>query len=253
MEAARLHAKLPAHRRAVARASARIREALEAAPGTWALGCSGGKDSIAMLDVAVEAGWRGPVFHFAYADDYDDDGRSAAVTVAETFGLEADVIEVVSEFEAFERVGHFFPSASTKEERAAVRWWETTYRKQIAVHMEARGWAGVFMGLRKDESRVRAMMLGKKGHLYQTQGRPGWTCCPLLDWSGRDVWARIAERKLPYLERYDDAADRIRERSEDTWLSVDLWRFGLASDIRRRDPERWNALVARFPGLEMER
>ena len=252
MEAARLHARLPAHRRAADRAAARVREAMSSAAGTWAVSCSGGKDSVTLLDVAHEAGWRGPVFHFAYDDDYDGEPTANARAAAERYGLDLDVVKVVGEFAAFDRVGHFFPSPSTAEERAAVRWWETTYRKQINAHMEDRGWSGVFAGFRKDESRVRRMMLNRKGHLYAAGGRPGLTCCPILDWSGRDVWARIASRGLPYLSRYDDASDRVRERSDDVWLSVDIWRFGMGCDIRRRNPALWLALLERYPALSLE-
>jgi 3'-phosphoadenosine 5'-phosphosulfate sulfotransferase (PAPS reductase)/FAD synthetase len=253
MDSARLHAKLPVFRRAMERARDRVRQASATAPGVWAVGCSGGKDSTAMLEVCVSAGWRGPLFHFRYHDDYDQDGQEMTVSLAGRYGLEADIIEVVSEFDAFERAGHFFATPTTPEEHEAVRWWLRTHRRQIADHQAARGWAGVFIGMRREESRVRAMALRKKGWLYETGARPGMTCCPLIDWSGRDVWACIASEGLPYLARYDDAEDRVRERSEDIWLSVDTWRWGAASDMKRRDPERWHALVERYPGLDRER
>jgi hypothetical protein len=69
---------------------------------------------------------------------------------------------------------------------------------------------------------------------------------------GRDVWARIQTEALPYLARYDDAPDRIRERSEEIWMGVDCWRWGMAADIRRRDPAQWSGLIAKYPGLARE-
>lgn len=251
IEAARLHARLPAHRRAVGRARDRIREALETVPGTWAVCCSGGKDSAALLDVAVEAGWRGPVFTFRYRET-PEENVELVKALADRHGLGTDTLNVTGAFDAFDRVGHFFATPSTDEERAAVRWMNNAYKREVGVHQEARGWAGIMMGLRKDESRVRRMTLSKKGALYRTETRSCWTCCPLLDWSGRDVWARIASADLPYLDRYDEAEDRVLERSEETWLAVDCWRWGMAAEMKRRDPTRWHALVAEYPDLARE-
>jgi 3'-phosphoadenosine 5'-phosphosulfate sulfotransferase (PAPS reductase)/FAD synthetase len=256
MESARLHGKLPAHRRAVDRAVARVQEALAAAPGTWAASVSGGKDSCAMLDIAVSAGWRGPLFHFRYNQDYDRDSADASRILAVRYGLEFDMITVASEFDAFDRVGHFFLSPETPEERAAARWWETTHKRQIEDHSVLRGWAGVFIGMRREESRTRAMMLSTKGALYGVRDRQAMTCCPLSDWTGRDVWARIQSREIPYLARYDDAPDRIRQRSEDIWMSSgmwDLWDKGMGNEISNRDPVAWESLVARYPELDRVR
>jgi 3'-phosphoadenosine 5'-phosphosulfate sulfotransferase (PAPS reductase)/FAD synthetase len=253
MQSARLHAKLPAHRRAVERAADRVRLALATVPGTWAASVSGGKDSAALLSVALAAGWRGPVFHFRYSGDYETDSPAMARQLADMHGLEYDEILVASEFDAFERAGHFFTSPTTAGERAAVRWWQTTHQRQVSDHIAARGWAGVFIGMRREESRVRAMMLRQKGPLYSVKGRTGMTCCPLLDWSGRDVWGRIASEGLPYLARYDDALDRIRERSEDIWMSVDIWKWGMGADIKRRNPDAWHTLCSKYPALSMEK
>lgn len=252
MEAARLHAKLPAHRRAAERAIGRVRQALAAAPGTWAVGVSGGKDSAAMLDVCVEAGWRGPVFHFRYRGDYEHEQEAMARGLAGRFGLAFDCVEVPSEFEAFERVGRFFSSPETPDERAAARWWEREHKRVVHEHQRGRGWAGIFIGMRAEESRMRSMVLRRKGWLYSTQDRPGLTCCPLSDWSGRDVWARIAASGLPWLARYDDAEDRILERSEDIWIAPQFFAHGGASDIRQRSPEAFYDLAERFPGIGKE-
>lgn len=244
--AAKLHAKLPAHRRAVERATARIQEALATVPGTWAVSCSGGKDSTAMLALAVEAGWRGPLFFFRYRET-PPENEELVQGLAARYDLHVDCVDVVGAWDAFERVGHFFASPGTDAEREAVRWMNRTYKRQLAEHQAARGWAGVIIGMRKDESKVRRFALSKKGHLYTTANRPGWTCCPLIDWSARDVWAVIETRGLPWLDRYSH--DMERERSEATWLAVDCWRWGMAAYMKRRDPENWNKLVARWPEL----
>ncbi len=252
MTGARLHARLGTHKRAVTRAIGKVEAALASAPGTWAVGCSGGKDSTAMLSICVAAGWRGPVFHFRYHDDYDQDSVAMARQVAAHYELEMAEVEVVGEFDAFDRVGHFFPSPTTDEEKAAANWWLRTHKKQINEFHAKLGWAGIFIGMRAEESRKRMFNFKKKGWLYDTKDRHLRTCCPLSDWGGRDVWARILTEGLPWLARYDEAPDRILQRSEDCWLGIDLWKDGMAQEMRRRDPEQWRRLVARFPELTRE-
>ncbi|CAH2606084.1 Phosphoadenosine phosphosulfate reductase family protein (plasmid) [Rhodovastum atsumiense] len=256
MEAARLHARLPAHKRAVERAAGRVREALAAAPGTWAVGCSGGKDSTAALAVAVEAGWRGPVFHFAYRGDYDPQPTANACALAVRWGLPFVMVEVASEMEAIDRVGadRFFAPGAVGQEAVteAARWWERTYKAELTAFQERQGWTGIIMGMRREESMARAITISRKGWLYRVASRPGWTCCPLHDWSGRDVWAAILGRGLPYLARYDEAEDRVWERSDDAWFAPNVWARGMARRIQLRDPELWHALVERYPGLSQE-
>ena len=255
MEAARLHGKLPAHGRAIGRAEARVREALAASPGEWALGCSGGKDSTAMMGVAVAAGWRGPVFHFGYRGDYDPQPTAQARALADRFGLPFVMVEVMSEMEAIDAVGPGYWAAGAAGQdavMAAARLWERTYKAELSAFQRRQGWAGLFIGMRAEESAARRAMLRQKGHLYRTLDRPFMSCCPLFDWSGRDVWAGILSAGLPYLERYDDADDRIWERSDDAWLTPKAWSHGLAARIRRRDPLLWASLLERYPGLARE-
>lgn len=251
MESARLHAKLVSHRRAVQRAQDRVRQALATAPGTWAAATSGGKDSTAMLDIAVSAGWRGPLFFFEYRET-PPENRQQIEALAARYGLGVEAITVTGAFDVFDRVGYFFASASTEKEAAAVRWMERAYKREASEHQAKAGWAGVLIGMRAQESQRRRRMFGQKGWLYTTRDRPLWTCCPLYDWSARDVWGRIASQGLPYLARYDDTDDRLWRRSEETWLAMDCWRNGMAADMKRRDPERWQELAARYPEIEAE-
>ena len=107
MEAARLHARLPAHRRAIARAMGRVREALAAHDGMWACCVSGGKDSTALVSLAVEAGWRGPLFHFLYRET--PEANTALVTaLGARYGLQVDMLPVTGAWDVFDRAGGFF-------------------------------------------------------------------------------------------------------------------------------------------------
>ena len=252
MESARLHAKLPAHGRAVGRAIARVREALEGAPGTWALGCSSGKDSAALVGIAVEAGWRGPVFHVEYPGDYDLEPTANARALADLFGLPFLTVSVMSEMEAIDQVGPdvwSFGQAGQDGWETAARLWQRTYKREIDVFQARQGWAGLMLGMRGEESIARRSVFRRKGHTYHTASRPFLTCCPLYDWSARDVWAAILARDLPYLERYDRAECRVWERSDDAWFAPDAWGKGMAKKIWARNPEAWDRLVQKYPGL----
>jgi 3'-phosphoadenosine 5'-phosphosulfate sulfotransferase (PAPS reductase)/FAD synthetase len=247
-EVYRLHAKLPVFRWRVERSVEIVRQAL-AVPGVWALSFSGGKDSVAMLDLCIRAGWRGPLFHFWY-DETPGENTELALSMAEKHGLELHLLHVPGAWDVFREVGHFFVHPETPEEKAATRRMLAGYKKAVNDYAASQGWAGQFLGLRKAESRARDITLAKKGSLYQTKGRAGWTCCPLAGWSARDVWAYIITHELPYLSRYDAADDPERERSETTWLAAEsLWRYGMAARLKREKPEEFNRLTARWPEI----
>lgn len=246
-----LHARLPVHRRRVEQARQIVREALARCPGTWAVGCSGGKDSVALAALAVEAGWRGPLFHFRYQET-PPENTALVYELGVRLGLPVDEIEVPGAFEVFDRFG-FFTSPETAGQRRAVREMERGY-KETAESFAAERYVGLFWGLRAEESKPRAIVVARHGTLYKAASRQTWTALPLARWSADDVWAWIIARDLPWLGRYDAARDRGRMRSEETWLSAPtVWSKGaMGQELRRRDPARWQELCARFPALRRE-
>lgn len=124
------------------------------------------------------------------------------------------------------------------------------YKAGAAAAASEHGYSGQFWGLRAEESRERAITLARKGWLYHTADRSTWTCCPLGQWSGRDVWAYLIAQRLPWLGIYDRSTDRERARSEITWLAAEgIWRYGQGQSIRRNDPALWAELTRRYPGL----
>jgi 3'-phosphoadenosine 5'-phosphosulfate sulfotransferase (PAPS reductase)/FAD synthetase len=244
----RLHAKLPIFRRHVERSFDIVRQ-VRAITGTWALSISGGKDSVAMLDLCIRAGWRGPLFHFRY-DETPGENTKMAQAMAERHNLELHQLHVPGAWDVFREVGHFFVNPETPEEIAATRRMLAGYKKDVNEYVATQGWTGQFLGLRRAESRSRGIILTRKGALYKTHDRGTWTCCPLADWSGRDVWAYTITRNLPYLSRYDTADDSERERSETTWLAAEaLWRYGMAAQLKRDNPEEFYRLAAKWPEI----
>lgn len=244
----RLHAKLSVFRRKVTKALDIIGIALENS-GVWAVSFSGGKDSVALLDMCISAGWRGPLFHFWY-DETPGENTELAKLLADRYGLELHLLHVPGAWNVYEEVGHFFVYPETPVEVAATRQMLAGYKRVINDYVAAQGWVGQFLGLRKAESRVRGISLTRKGALYRTQDRETWTCCPLAGWEARDVWAYIITRNLPYLSRYEFADDPERERSETTWLAAEsLWRYGLAARLKKENPDEFYRLAAKWPEI----
>src|SRR5690606_35979235 len=80
------------------------------------------------------------------------------------------------------------------------------------------GITGQFLGLRKEESNGRRISLLKRSPIYQMQDGM-WKCCPLADWTAKDVWAYIVTRNLPYPKFYD--YDKFGQNRE--WIRSSSW------------------------------
>lgn len=244
----RLIAKLPAYKRRVREALDVVKQALSHG-GTWAISFSGGKDSTSLLHICLSVGWRGPLFHFWY-DETPTANTKMAWRMAEEHGLQLHLLHVPGAWDVYRELGHFFVHPSTPEEKKAAGRMLREYKRRVNEYVKAQGWTGQFLGLRKAESKARALMLRRKGFIYQTDDRETLTACPLANWRACDVWAYIFEHDLPYLEHYDRVADPERERSETTWLAAEsLWRHGMAARLRRENPEEFWRLAEKWPEI----
>lgn len=240
------HARGPLFRRRVTEAADIIANVIADHPGAWAVGCSGGKDSTALLDLCVGVGWRGYVFYFTYPET--PEANTVQVTrLAEKYGLPVHTFIVPGAWDVYAEVGHFFARPETRAERRATNAMLRGYKRIANEQATTAGYAGQFWGLRSAESPLRGMMLSQKGNCYRAEGRSCWTCCPLVHWTARDVWAYLVSRDLPWLPRYDRSEDRECERSEITWLAAEsLWRRGQGQRLRMEDPAAWRAIAQRF-------
>jgi len=248
----RLHAKLPVFRRRVEEAITIIKNALSEVSGTWALSFSGGKDSTVMLDLCYRAGWRGPILYQSYGNLETLPDNIEMVRWAERhYGLEVIQKEAPGEFEIYRQLGHFFIEADTKEEQAAVRRWYRMAFGKLSKFARQQGWAGQFLGLRIEESHQRRMVLGNRKGFYYASSRKLWTCCPVYRWSGRDVWAYLVTRKLPWAKVYDaPAQDRERLRNDVVFLAGSgSIRHGQFAFWKRYYPELFNRLALEWPEI----
>lgn len=111
----------------------------------------------------------------------------------------------------------------------------------------------IFMGLRAEESRPRKITLAKQ----QTEGLPRFCyrykagkrenmirCCPLANWTLRDIGAYTMEHKLPYLDWYGFRGFEGRTTAR---LTGDAVRQYTLTWIKKHKPDSWYILVRRFP------
>jgi len=205
-----------------------------------------------MLDLCVCAGWRGPVLYQMYGQlETIPDNIKMVDWVRKHYGLEVHIKNAPGEFEVYDEVGHFFIEAITPEEQAAVRRWYRRTFGELSKYARQQGWVGQFLGLRIEESDQRRMVLGHRKGLYHAKSRKLWTCCPLYRWSGRDIWAYLVMRELPWAKLYDaPGQDRERLRNDVVFLAGSgSIRHGQFVFWKQYYPDLFNRLAARWPEI----
>jgi 3'-phosphoadenosine 5'-phosphosulfate sulfotransferase (PAPS reductase)/FAD synthetase len=207
-----LHARSLEHRRAVEQARAVVEAAAKLAPTSCYM-LSGGKDSSVLVHLAaVELGLRLPVL--SEKDDLDYPGERAHVeALAAAWGLDLQVLEPELSPAAWfaAHAADLGPGADLHSRAAALS--KTCFYD--LVERAAAPFAGIFLGLRAEESRARAVdqathfhtdQQGRRLHgLYQRLGgaNPGqWRVCPLHAWRGIDVYAYAETHGLEFLPLY---------------------------------------------------
>lgn len=107
---------------------------------------------------------------------------------------------------------------------------------------------GSVTGLRIEESRGRAMMGKIRGPLFYGKERGMWIANPILYWSGRDVWAYIVSRELPYHPIYDKNPLTSREKTRlSNWSGLYNHHLGRVVELQLTYPELYQKLVNEFP------
>jgi len=252
MEKYRLHAKLPVFQRRVDESLSMVKQAIAEIPGTWAVSYSGGKDSTVMLDLCVRAGWKGPILYQTYGElETLPDNIKMVNWARDYYGLDVHIKEAPGEFEVYRDVGHFFIEPTTPKEWAAVRRWYRNAFGELSKYAKRQGWVGQFLGLRIEESDQRRMVLGHRKSLYYAKSRKLWTCCPLYNWNGRDIWAYLVSNDLPWASIYDaPGQDRERLRNDIVFLAGSgSIRHGQFVFWKKYFPDLFNRLAMEWPDV----
>lgn len=182
-----------------------------------AVSVSWGKDSVAMLAMAVAALDRVVAVHGRYREAAENAGdidrvRDAVLRRPEMSAVAYSEVEIPGEWDLFERAGGPFFGADTPARKEAMAWRRTTARGRLRAAMETAGCTGFMIGMRAAESRARSYNVAMRGVSYvKADGLA--VALPIARWSAEDVWAYLVGKELPWLSIYDAAPDRQRARS----------------------------------------
>ena len=206
-----MHSRLRGFQERVDRAKRIIREA--EGKGRSVFSISWGKDSAAMLGLALEICDRITVLHIS--------GPAALPgwepmrdSYLREYAARIDYHELPSSIapdglEAYLRSQLNDPGGFLDDYKTAGGGWKANYdvEKDMAwAWAIENGYVVNYVGLRIGENpRTRGKLLWSKGELFRRKNGC-WMCCPLGRWSAKDVWAYIFSRGLPYHPMYDNEA-----------------------------------------------
>lgn len=118
----------------------------------------------------------------------------------------------------------------------------------IAKFKKKYGYQGVYLGLRRQESKQRRINLYQKSPIYQKKDGE-WICNPLHNWNGKDIFGFLIKEKLPILSVYKklkfiSTPEKIRK----SWYLPGARACeGQVQWLKYYYPELFNQLVEWFP------
>lgn len=162
-----------------------------------------------------------------------------------------------------------FPASTLEEvyvDRVTGDWAQATFYEQWVTFKGAwitdlmlPGADGIFIGLRAQESRMRALALRLRNegetvsiYHYKTESldHMAGMCriCPLDKWTTDDVGALLVHHEIPMLSIYAEDME-ARSHYRLGWRAM---RLGQLMALRGRNLSAYNTIIARFPELERE-
>jgi phosphoadenosine phosphosulfate reductase len=243
----RLRARLPAFNRRVARAAEIVRRGLALCARPY-VAFSGGKDSEVVLHLVVQQKPDVDVVWLHQGAEFPDT-EELVYRLAREWNLNLHVVHVKPGLlELLEEYGAYGLPVRTPYRQGDVT--RRLIREPSLRVAKEFGFDGVFMGLRKEESRTRKITLAVNGELHLAKYDGLWHVNPLADWSGEDVWAYINGLGLPYNAVYDKTRFQPRE-----WIRTTPWAGGTGKEEGRFQflkyyyPELFDEFARRFPNV----
>lgn len=241
----RLHAKLPAYKKRVAKTKEIIYQALKKINNPYAA-ISFGKDSMVMLHMLIQ---HRPNIPMVWSDRGEEAELPATYPFVEQvkrrYNINLQIIKPeMSIFEIYRRYG--LPEINEGVTKAIVA--KVNLLLPFAKFVKENNIDGYFQGLRADESKARRMMAASHGATFERK-KDGLTVCnPLLRWTGRDIWAYIVANDVPYHPEYDNEKFNNREQIRlSNWSGLYMSRRGRMVDLKNNHPDLYQKLVGEFP------
>lgn len=242
LDAYRLHAKLSNYKRLVDQAETIIKDILKNVSKPY-ISFSCGKDSSALAHMVLQ---RAPAAPLRFLSSGETRLIHDVDTILDYFKRSGAAIEEINIDRVFTEE---WKDASWTEQRKAGN-------KDLEV-LNAGDYDCLFMGLRIQESRIRAMSLAMHQdkdlprfcHKYLTGSRQDMIrCCPLANWGTEDVGAYIVTNKLPWLSWYDYKGFEGRTTAR---LTGDAVRQNVLLWIKYYKPDQYQILAERFPEFRL--
>jgi len=232
----RLHARLPAFKRRVARSIGGIEEWLGRCARPY-IALSGGKDSTVTLALA-----RGVLPSIRAV--YFDDEWELPETTAYLAGV-PNLIRIANT--AYHGPGFTawdYPDPPPHLPDGAV--W--TGKIPGPLWLRHQGYDGAGIGLRMDENTRRRVHIKTKGRCFRRTDNGLWQCYPVADWSIFDIWAYLFVTGEPYNAAYDrmDTAGIEPDRQRVGPIYTDQAYCGCEISARLW-PDLWRRFLERHP------
>jgi 3'-phosphoadenosine 5'-phosphosulfate sulfotransferase (PAPS reductase)/FAD synthetase len=105
---------------------------------------------------------------------------------------------------------------------------------------------GYAWGIRKQESKGRAMYLKKHGLIHANKKDGLIVCSPIGHFSTQEIWQYIDANQLKYPAMYDQNRNTVRNGPPIGTTGIN---WGRLADLRKHYPNIYNEFVTSFPGL----
>ena len=156
--------------------------------GKCVVAFSGGKDSTAMLHLALQIEPDIQVFHWNHG------------SYLIPSSIEQDIINNAKQLEVKNLIVKGSPLLEKVDARSNYKVWYLVFWNTLHRLRKDEGWDFQFVGLRKEEGckRTAKIKASPKGEVY-----------PIADWKWIDVWAYIISNNLPYPSIYEKYAELL--------------------------------------------
>jgi 3'-phosphoadenosine 5'-phosphosulfate sulfotransferase (PAPS reductase)/FAD synthetase len=188
-----LRSRLSIFRKRVERAEEIIREALSLGL-CWYTTCSAGKDSVVLshLVSSISPG----IEVWSEKDEFDFPGEVEYLeNLREKFGWNLNIVRPDGDMTGFLETADICEDLHSRKAGFSSKFFYALIERQ-----EAR-FNGVFLGLRAEESIGRRLNFRKRGEIYRRSSGK-WTCIPLANFEGEDIFAYLVSREIPILDVY---------------------------------------------------
>lgn len=206
------------------------------------IGFSGGKDSSAMLILYQKLGLINiPVF--TQADDFDWEFKEPTCRrIIKHLGFTDYTYQQASESVLEQiRVMDFLQNDFVKIDSLFFGTIENFYKQ--------RKLNGYSIGIRIQESNKRKFRILTAGQVAKTKSGL-WSCYPMGNLKGEDIFALIISNGLPYMEIYDKHNERPPHELRFSWVTnPELFHLGVVVWLKQNYPEHFNKLCVINPKI----